>query len=55
MRQDLLHLSVAAAIVASLFSAGKASAQRSEKDDNDQGNGQSVQLGPRPFYLVEKR
>jgi glycerophosphoryl diester phosphodiesterase len=54
MHQGLSTLAIAA--VFALFPAVTliATADSSDRDDNHKGNGPRVQLGPRPFYLVEK-
>jgi glycerophosphoryl diester phosphodiesterase len=55
MRQHVIRTSVAAVIAALSFSPVKVSADESQgRDHGDHGNRDDVQLGPRPFYLVDK-
>jgi glycerophosphoryl diester phosphodiesterase len=55
MRQDVMRMGIAAVMAALPFFTENASAQKSiETDHRDHENRDNAQLGPRPFYLVDK-
>jgi glycerophosphoryl diester phosphodiesterase len=55
MRQHLIRIGLAAALIAAPVFASPLSAHQSDSKWNaDHGDDRNVQLGPRPFYLVEK-